>query len=144
MRWTAPLALAALACLAAPAQAGAVGGLDPGYACIPENTFCHPRQVLCPRLGGTAGWCVMPSADREGASMEAGAGNHQGPAGGARGELRWADADGNGLRGVQGAAEWEGQACLDFAMVLDLALPDLPIGGPGCSWSEDLTASLEP
>jgi hypothetical protein len=116
----------ALLLLAPPGWALAPLAPEPAVACIPESLVCAPLQVLCPRLGGTFGWCVAAEPERDGLAVVVVVGNWYGPRAGALADAAWADADGDGLPGVTLGTSASTEACLlVFAMVVE-PWPALP------------------
>lgn len=141
------LAAAALLALlpSAAAHAATAGAVEPpGWACIPEQPVCGPMQVLCPRLGGLAGYCVRASAGIGEASVDAAAGHLWGPNARGSATVALVDLDGDGspdLVALAGAAE--ARACPAWLEGLDVAVdPDLgPL--PGCRVQEAVVIVAE-
>jgi hypothetical protein len=102
------------------------------WGCFPEDPPCHPGRVLCPMLGGMAGWCVRAGAGRDGAEASAMVGHAHGPRFDAGAEASWGRQPGGSawwsaacpamppLLAAMVAAPWPG-ACNE-----DLALPQEP------------------
>lgn len=142
MRAAASLALLGLALVVPPAQAG-LPDLTP--VCIPEQaTLCYAQQVLCPALGGTAGWCVQVEAASGGAEAAAVAGNWRVPRAGADAALAWPDADEDGAPEPHLALGARGDACLDVVLLLALDVqPPVPLPALACSFDEAWTFDVE-